>query len=84
MAIFKKRGYSFTKYFIIPNKKGNKVLFGFIFSIGINAQEVHFFNQTACWFDIGIGFNAKEGDKAKGLFLTWNVKRYDHKGRLIK
>ena len=73
--IYKKRGFSFTKNFIVPNKDKTKVLFGFQISIGINADEPQYFEQIANWFFIGGGFNLNEGQRIPGIYKRWNIKQ---------
>lgn len=74
MAIYKKRGFSFTKNIVIPNKDKTKYLFGFQISIGINADEPAYFYRTSNWIFIGGGFNLLLGNKIPGFHLRWNVK----------
>jgi len=78
MAIYRKKGFAFTKNFVIPNNEKNKIIFGFQVSIGINADEPQYFNQTANWIFIGGGFNLKETQRIPGLFYRWNVKRLEN------
>jgi hypothetical protein len=74
MAKYIKKGHSFTKNFIIPNKYKTRILFGVQLSIGINAREASYFDKTSNWFFIGGGINVEDGAKIHGIFLRWGIK----------
>lgn len=73
MAVFRKRGHSFEKNFVIFSRKRNRIIFGLQFSIGLNANDVQSFG-TASWFSLGGGFWLHPEKKIPGIFLRWNKK----------
>jgi hypothetical protein len=77
MAIYKKRGFKFEKQIVIPNKKKDRYLFGFKFSIGINADTPQRFQTTANWFSLLLAINLPAANKAPGIHFEWNVKPYE-------
>lgn len=76
MAVVRKKGHSFTKSFVLFNKKRKKILFGILLSIGINANDVQSFG-TASWFSFGGGFWLHPHKKIPGIFLRWNEQPFN-------